>query len=209
MKVLFLSPHTDDAELGAGGTIFKFLENRYEILWVVLSTAEQSLPKNLPKDTLKKEFLNAANFLGLKEKNYKIFNFQVRRLHEHRQEILDELIKTRKDFSPDLVVGPSPNDYHQDHQVVTNEMIRAFKNMSAIICYELPWNQIKLNAQMFVKLKENHIKKKVDLLKNYKSQIILNRAYFSEEFVLGWARVRGVQVKSEFAEAFEPIRWII
>jgi len=209
MKVLFLAPHTDDVELGAGGTLFKFYENGYEILWVVLSTAEDSLPDNLPKDTLKKEFLNVCSSLGFKERNYKIFNFRVRRLHEHRQEILERLVEIRDAFSPDLVIGPSPNDYHQDHQVLTNEMIRAYKNTSAIICYELPWNHVRFDTRAFVKLRKSHVNKKVDLLKNYKSQIMVNKPYFSEDFVFGWARLRGTQVNSEFAEAFEVIKWIL
>lgn len=209
MKVLFLAPHTDDVELGAGGTLFKFLENEYEILWVVFSTAEDSLPHNVPRDTLKKEFLKVSNSLGLRKRNYKIFNFRVRRLHEHRQEILEKLVEIRNDFSPDLVIGPSLNDYHQDHQVLTNEMIRAYKNTSAIICYELPWNHVRFDTRAFVKLERNHVKKKVDLLKNYKSQIMQNKPYFSEEFIFGWARLRGVQVNSEFAESFEVIKWIL
>lgn len=31
MKVLVSSPHTDDAELGCGGTIIKFLEEKHDI----------------------------------------------------------------------------------------------------------------------------------------------------------------------------------
>ncbi|MCW3136645.1 MAG: PIG-L family deacetylase [Canidatus Methanoxibalbensis ujae] len=209
MKILFLSPHTDDVELGAGGTLVKSLELGHEILWVVFSTAEDSLPDNMPKDALKKEFLKVISDLGLKEEDYRIMNFRVRRLHEYRQEILEELVKIRKDFAPDLVIGPSLNDYHQDHQVVAWEMIRAFKNTSSIIAYELPWNHVAFNTQMFVKLEEKHIKKKVELLKNYRSQQILNRPYFSGDFIFGWARMRGIQVRAEFAEAFEVIRWIL
>ncbi len=209
MKVLFLSPHTDDVELGAGGMLARFLEASYEIFWVVFSTAEDSLPHNLPKDTLKQEFLNVVKSLNLSRDNYRIFNFKVRRLHEHRQEVLEELVKIRNEFKPDLVVGPSLHDHHQDHQVVAREMIRAFKNTASIISYELPWNHVSFDAQLFIKLKKRHIQKKIDLLKNYKSQLMLNRPYFNEEFILGWAKMRGVQVKTEFAEAFEVIRWIL
>lgn len=209
MKVLFLAPHTDDVELGSGGTLFKFLENGCEILWVVFSTAEDSLPATLPRDTLKKEFLNVCNSLGLKERNQRIFDFRVRRLHEHRQEILEKLVEIRGDFSPDLIIGPSLNDYHQDHQVLTNEMIRAYKNTSSIICYELPWNHVRFDSRAFVKLERKHVEKKIDLLKNYKSQIMQNKPYFSEGFIFGWARLRGVQVNSEFAESFEVIKWIL
>ncbi len=209
MRTLFISPHTDDVELGAGATLIKQLEGGNEILWVVFSTAETSLPEDTPKDTLRQEFLDVTRSIGLKENNYKIFDFQVRYLPSHRQEILEEMITMKKEFSPDLIIGPSLNDHHQDHEVVAKEMIRAFKDTSSIICYELPWNHLQFNTQLFVKIDEKHVDKKIDLLKKYESQIKLDRAYFSEEYIRGWARMRGVQVKAEFAEAFEVVRWIL
>ena len=208
-KILIIAPHTDDAELGCGGSITKFIEEGHKILWVVFSTAEGSLPKGLPKDTLKREFLGVIKDLGLKKENYKLFNFKVRNLHEHRQEILEELITIRAGFKPHIVIGPSLNDFHQDHQVVANEMIRAFKTTSSIICYELPWNHVTFNTQLFVKFKKEHVVKKCEMLKNYKSQLTKGKTYFSEEFIYGLAKTRGVQCDSEYAEAFEVIRWMI
>ena len=209
MKILVLSPHTDDVELGCGGGIAKFISEGHNILWVVFSTAEESLPEDLPKDTLKKEFLSVMNGQGLKEDNYRVFNFKVRTLHEHRQEILEKLINLRENFKPQMVIGPSLNDFHQDHQVVANEMVRAFKTTSSIICYELPWNHITFNTQLFIKLKKEHIVKKCEMLKNYKSQLTKGKTYFSEEFIYGLAKTRGVQCDSEYAEAFEVIRWMM
>jgi N-acetylglucosamine malate deacetylase 1 len=206
--MLFLSPHTDDVELGAGGTLVKYLENGNEIHWVVFSTADTSLPEHMPRDTLRKEFMDVAKSLGLDEKSYRIFNLEVRYLSQNRQLILDEMIRIRKDLSPDIVIGPSLNDHHQDHQTVANEMLRAYKNTSSILCYELPWNHVEFNTQLFIKLEDSHIEKKIRLLKKYDSQISLERPYFSEEFIRGWAKLRGVQVNAGFAEAFEVIRWI-
>ena len=209
MKILILSPHADDAELGAGGGIAKFIESGDEIFWVVFSTAEESLPAGFPEDTLRTEFTNVASGLGLKEPNYKIFSFSVRRLHEHRQEILDDLVSIREERKPDLVIGPSLNDFHQDHQVVANEMVRAFKTSASIICYELPWNHINFSTQLFIKLNSSHIAKKCEMLRNYHSQLEKNPPYFAAEFVAGLARVRGIQCNAECAEAFEVVRWTI
>ncbi|WP_445474223.1 PIG-L deacetylase family protein [Methanococcoides methylutens] len=209
MNILVLSPHTDDAELGCGGSIAKFLEEGHDIFWVVFSTAEDSLPQNLPKDTLEKEFLESVHEIGLENDKYKIFNFKVRNLHNHRQEILEDLIQIRKNVNPDLVIGPSVNDYHQDHQVVANEMIRAFKTTSSIICYELPWNHITFNTQLFVKLESKHMSQKYNQLKHYRSQFIQNKSYFSKDFVYGFGSTRGIQCNSKYAEAFEVVRWMI
>ena len=195
-------------ELGAGGTLCKLLEEGHEIYWNVFSTAESSLPEGMPKDTLRKEFMAVAHQAGVDESHYTIYDFKVRYLFASRQEILDELVKTRRKIQPDLVVGPSLNDHHQDHQVIANEMVRAFKNTSSIISYELPWNHVNFNMQLFYRLEKKHIEKKIKLLKNYKSQIAINRRYFANEFIKGEARTRGVQVNSDYAEAFEVIRWI-
>ena len=211
-KVLLLSPHTDDVELGAGATVCKMLEQGYEFHWIVFSTAEDALPEDWDKDFLEKEFLEVVAHLdGLfpQKINHQIEKYKVRRLSEYRQDILDKMIKVRKSFSPDIVIGPSLNDYHQDHQVIANEMVRAFKTNSSIICYELPWNHIKFDTQLFVELEEKHVELKCKLLEKYNSQISLNRQYFNREYVYGLANVRGTQIKSKYAEAFEVVRWIV
>jgi len=46
---------------------------------------------------------------------------------ENRQKILEDLIKIKKEIKPDLIFVPSFNDIHQDHQVLTQEGLRAFK----------------------------------------------------------------------------------
>jgi hypothetical protein len=88
-------------------------------------------------------------------------------------------------------------------------MIRAFKTTSSIICYEMPWNHLSFNTQLFVRLDKHHIERKMDLLKHYKSQLELQRPYFSEEFIYGLAKTRGIQCNSEYAEAFEVLRWMM
>ncbi|HDI02676.1 MAG TPA: PIG-L family deacetylase, partial [Candidatus Aenigmarchaeota archaeon] len=94
MKVLLLSPHTDDVELGAGGTVAKLLEEGHELYWVVFSTCEDAVPKGLPRDTLKKEFLSVVNYMGIK--NYETHNFKNKEFPSHRQEILETLVNVKK-----------------------------------------------------------------------------------------------------------------
>tara|TARA_Y100001954_G_C15795003_1_gene597138 strand:- start:32 stop:670 length:639 start_codon:yes stop_codon:yes gene_type:complete len=207
-KILFLSPHTDDVELGAGGTLCKYIENNYQIYWLVFSTAVESVPKGMPKNTLRLEFLNVIKKLGLNSKNFKIFDIPVRRFNEHRQSILESLINVRNSFKPDLVIGPSQYDIHQDHRVISNEMVRAFKSNCSILGYELPWNNPKFKSQYFEKIDKSLMDKKYEILKSYSSQISLNRNYFDKDFIFGLARTRGVQINSKYAEAYEVIRWI-
>lgn len=203
---MILSPHTDDAELGCGGLISKLIEQGKNIYWVVFSSAKESLPHGAPEDTLVGEFKSVMDYLKLDESRYRIYDFQVRRLNEHRQDILEELVAIRKSFNPDLVIGPSLNDYHQDHIVVSNEMIRAFKTHCSIICYELPWNHLKFENQLFIELSPENIQTKLNLLECYKSQISLNRTYFSKDYIYSLAISRGGQIGKKYAEAFEVVR---
>lgn len=208
-NILVLSPHTDDAELGCGGTIAKFIKEGKNIFWVVFSTAEESLPENMEKDTLANEFKKVTKSVGLSRKNFEIYHFPVRKLSEHRQEVLEELVKFRKSFKPDLVIGPSLNDFHQDHTVVANEMIRAYKSAANIICYELPWNHIQFHTQLFLELSDEFIRTKIKMMNVYKSQFYLKRTYFNKDFIKGLARTRGSQINVNYAEAFEVVRWRI
>lgn len=204
-NILVLAPHTDDAELGCGGTIARLLEEGKKVSIAVFSTAEESLPEGAAPGTLKLEFLNSMKVLGIKQDNLYIYNFPVRRFSYNRQEILEEIVVLRKNLSPDMVFVPSSNDLHQDHKVIHEESLRAFKNIS-ILGYELPWNNINFSAQALISLKRNHINKKWQALQEYKTQFKKGREYFSKEFFEGLARVHGTQIKCEYAEAFEVIR---
>ena len=128
-KILVLAPHTDDGELGCGGTIAKLIEEKKQVFYVAFSSAEKSVPKDLPKDILKKEVKKAMRILGLSERNLILFNYEVRNFPKYRQEILEDMIKLNEKIKPDLVLLPSTHDIHQDHQVVSQEGFRAFKSM--------------------------------------------------------------------------------
>jgi LmbE family N-acetylglucosaminyl deacetylase len=205
-NILVLAPHTDDGELGAGGTISKFILEGASVTYAAFSTAEQSVPNGFPKDILKTEVKKATQVLGIHPNNLLIFNYEVRKLGYVRQEILEELIKIKKNYAFDLILLPSLNDIHQDHSTIANEGVRAFKNCT-ILGYELIWNNLTFNTQCFIHLEKKHIENKVAALKEYKSQGF--RDYLSAEFIFSLAKTRGVQIGTEYAEAFEVIRLII
>jgi LmbE family N-acetylglucosaminyl deacetylase len=202
-NVLVLAPHTDDGELGCGGTIAKLIESGISVTYVAFSIAEESVPPGFPSNILSKEVKEATRILGVLPQNLIVLNYKVRKLNYVRQEILEELIKIRKTNSFDLVFIPSLNDLHQDHSTVAQEGLRAFKNTS-IFSYELIWNNRKFETSCFVSLKKEQIDKKVQALTAYKSQGF--RDYLSHEFIFSLAKTRGVQVSCEYAEAFEIVR---
>ena len=201
--MLVLAPHTDDGELGAGGTIAKLIANGSKITYVAFSTATSSVPEGFPPDILKTEVKDATKVLGIQPENLIIYDYEVRKLGAYRQQILERLIELRQDNEFDLVLTPSLQDIHQDHATIAVESLRAFKNIS-ILGYELIWNNLSFDTKCFVELDEEYLQKKYMALKMYNSQ--RGRKYLSKEFTFSLAKARGIQVGREYAECFEVIR---
>jgi N-acetylglucosamine malate deacetylase 1 len=205
-RVLVLAPHTDDGEFGCGGTIAKYLDLGIEVFYVPFSACQQSVLKEFPSDILITEVKAATQVLGIKPQHLILLDYAVRTFNYRRQEILDDLIKLRKEVAPDLILMPSVNDIHQDHHTIATEGLRAFK-FSSILCYEVPWNNFTFNTSAFVHLEETHVQRKVDALREYRSQA--HRPYANEEFIRSLARTRGVQISTRYAETFDVVRWIM
>jgi len=205
-KILILAPHTDDGELGCGGSIAKFVEEGKEVYYAAFSVAEESVPEGFPKNVLEVELMTATKILGVPKENVLIYGYKVRTFSYHRQEILDDLLKLKHEIRPDLIFLPSLNDLHQAHKTLADEGRRMFKR-NTILGYEEPWNNISFDTISFVPLEERHIQKKIDALLCYETQRY--RKYLNEEFIRGLAKARGTQIEKEYAEAFEVIRWIL
>jgi LmbE family N-acetylglucosaminyl deacetylase len=205
-RILILAPHTDDGEFGCGGSIAKFIETGAEVYYAAFSLCEQSVPGGYPRDILETELKRATKVWGIPSSNLLIFRYPVRRFAEHRQDILENLVELEKTVKPTLVFMPSINDLHQDHHIIAQEGLRAFKK-TTILAYEMPWNNINFSTQLFIKLQDRHIETKVAALNEYQSQ--KRKSYASEAFVKSLALTRGVSIEADYAEAFEVVRWVI
>lgn len=204
-RVFILAPHTDDGELGCGGLIAKYVANGSEVFYIAFSTCSESLPKELPADTLSVECKAATAALGIPSSNVLLFDFTVRHLQANRQEILEELIVLKNKYQPTTVLLPAQYDIHQDHQAIFEEGLRAFKH-STVLGYELPWNNWRFQPNYYESLSEENLSAKINALKNYKTQE--KRSYMQESFIRSLAVVRGIQSGTPLAEAYEVYRMI-
>jgi LmbE family N-acetylglucosaminyl deacetylase len=205
-QILVLAPHTDDGEFGCGGSIAKFIEQGADVYYATFSLCEESVPAGWPKDILEKELKKAMEVWGIPDSNLLIYRYPVRHFAEYRQDILEDLIKLQQRLKPEIVFLPSFNDLHQDHHIMAQEGIRAFKK-TTILAYEMPWNNIIFSTQLFIKLAKRHVDIKVAALNEYKSQKEKN--YANANFIRSLSRTRGVSIDTNYAEAFEVVRWII
>ena len=206
-SALVLAPHTDDGELGCGGTIARLVESGCDVSYWAFSRCAESLPLGYWPDTLVEEMQKATDILGLESSRVSIEDFPVRRLSEHRQDILERMF-FRQAIDYDVVFIPSSQDMHQDHAVIHAEAVRAFRNTS-ILGYEFPRNTLSFPTQAFVRLEARHVRQKQAAAAEYKTQEELGRLYITNEHIEALAHVRGVQIGTHYAEAFEVIRWIL
>lgn len=196
MRILALSPHTDDVELGAGGTLTKLIQQGAIAHVVAFSTGYAA----------EDEFWASMHTLGVSEAT--VWNFENKKYYLSRQVILDMLIKLGSAFCPDTILVPSTNDIHQDHQVATIEAQRAFRHCT-ILGYELPRNTVAapFRSLCFSGLSEQHIDLKIEALALYESQS--GHKYMQGEIIRSLARVRGLQIGVKYAEAFEVLKWVL
>jgi len=202
-KILVLSPHPDDGEIGCGGTMARFLEEGKEVVHVLFCAAENIGREKVPKEGRFDEFENACDFMGTE---YEWYDFPHRRLSEERQNILELMVGIGEQHDPDLVLIPCPTDLHQDHKVIAEEGLRAFKRRN-VWGYEMLWNNLTFKTHTFVGLEKRHVEKKESAILKYESQ--KHRDYINGNFIESLARARGVQIGSKYAEVFEHIRGVI
>src|SRR5215510_12623061 len=196
-RVLCLGAHSDDIEIGCGGTVLRMIERSktIEFYWLVLS----SNPKR------RKEAESSANAF-LRRAHKKIVVVKSFRdgflpyLGPPVKECFEEL---KKVFTPDVIFTHCRHDLHQDHRLVCELTWNTFRD-HLILEYEIPKYDADLRSpNFFVPLSEIHARKKVKTLVRYfKTQH--NKQWFSEELFYGLMRLRAAEAASptRYAEAF-------
>lgn len=205
-NVLILAPHTDDGEFGCGGTMARLLEEGHEIFYVAFSICRDSVPKGEREDILDIELHKAMSVFGIDNEHTIVLDYPVREFTKHRQDILDDMLRITKRVSPQKIFAPSIQDIHQDHHVIAEEAMRAFKKVT-LYAYEVPWNNFTFSNQAYFKLEKRHVEIKRRAIECYETQ--KHKPYASEEFTYGQMKVHGVQVECEYAEVFEVVRAIL
>lgn len=202
-RIFILSPHADDGILGCGGVISKFIKRKYEVFYLVFSDGTPVIHSCIVTEEIQK----AGRILGIPKDCIWIKSWKTRTFEKYRQAILDWMIRLERKWKPDMVFVPSSQDFHQDHMTIFREALRAFKFSSTLLGYEELWNNLKFGTTCFIQIEASDLGRKSLALKCCSSQ--KDRYYFSDGFAQSLALVRGTQIKTKYAEAFEILRWII
>jgi LmbE family N-acetylglucosaminyl deacetylase len=194
LSVLAIGAHPDDIEIGAGGMLLSLAESRagLQARYVVLTgTADRQL-----------EARDAAHsFLPGADLTVELSDLPEGRLPAAWDRVKEALEQVARSCSPDLIVAPSRGDAHQDHRVIAEIVPTVFRDQ-LYLGYEIPkWDGDLDRPSVYFPLSADMARRKVELLnKCFPSQ--RNRDWWDDEVVLGLARLRGMECRASYAEAF-------
>jgi len=195
--VLLLGAHSDDIEIGCGGTVLKLVKTHpgLNFYWVVLGsngirTTEAQKSANL--------FLD-----GIVNKNIIVKNFRDGFFPHMGVEIKDFFEQLKRDVNPDLIFTHYRQDLHQDHRLTCELTWNTFRN-HLILEYEIPKYDGDLgNPNLFVPLDETLCQRKIDFLfDSFHSQT--DKHWFTSDTFRALMRIRGIESGSaeKWAEAY-------
>jgi LmbE family N-acetylglucosaminyl deacetylase len=197
LRVLCLGAHSDDIEIGCGGTVLSLLESydNVAVHWVVFSASEVRARE---AEDSAAAFLAQARQKEVVVKRYRdgFFPFL-------GAQIKDDFEELKHRFNPDLVLTHYRDDRHQDHRLISDLTWNTFRN-HLILEYEIPTFDGDLGCpNFFVPLTESVCSRKVrNLIESFKSQV--QKHWFDEQTFLAILRLRGMEANSptRLAEAF-------
>jgi LmbE family N-acetylglucosaminyl deacetylase len=201
-NVLVLAPHVDDESIGCGATIARFVEEGLSVRVAAFSKAVISLPDGVTEQQVTDEYFRAIGRLGCIGH---IYNYPTRDFDLNRQDFLDTMVQMREAYEPDLVICPSLNDMHQDHQIIAEQACRAFWDVS-VVGFESVRKCKRFDARVYIPVALEHVTRKMEAVQCYESQSIKELFPGDPNYVMSQARLRGLQIGEPLAEAFECVQ---
>ena len=204
-RILALGAHSDDIEIGAGGTLLQAIQRQpevapavypgegLEIWWVVFSA---------PKARYGEASDSAEEFLaGVSQKYIQIGSFRESYFPTEWAGIKNWFEEIARTFNPDLVLTHYRNDLHQDHRVLSDLAWNTFRN-HLILEYEiLKYDGDFGTPNVYVPLSEEAVDRKIALLmKHFRHPAV--KALVYGEYLRGHDAPAGRRIGLEF-----PPKW--
>ena len=197
-RVCFIGAHPDDIELGCGALIAR-ISGKADVRCVTFSNNQ----KNPALKNLVEEHYASMATLGVPRDQVDLLEFETRRFQEHRQDILEAMIWILKKDDPDIVFVHSKSDVHQDHGVLTQEALRAFRGRT-VLGFDVIRSSYGFFPDFLVGVDESDVRMKLDALACYKTYE--GKYYFSPDVTRATLIRNGAICERPYAEGFDILR---
>jgi LmbE family N-acetylglucosaminyl deacetylase len=198
LDVLCLGAHPDDIEIGCGATLLTLAQRpSTRVTGVVLTSSEAralearaSLPRFVP------------------DAEVEVHGLPDGRLPSVWGDVKDLLEDVARRRTPTVVLAPRPDDAHQDHRLIGKLATTVWRD-ALVLHYEIPkWDGDIGPMTHYVPVDDELARAKVELLnQSFPSQ--LARDWWDDELFLGLMRVRGMEARSRYAEAFRCTKVVL
>ena len=197
LKILCLGAHSDDIEIGCGGTILSMLKKykNSNVNWVVFSSENEREEEARISANIFLEHAASKNIHVEKFRNgfFPYIGGDIKEYFEAMKQIV----------SPDIIFTHYREDLHQDHRVVSELTWNTFRN-HLLLEYEIPkWDGDLGRPNVFLPLNDAVCRTKVDtILSVFKSQI--SKHWLNEDLLYSLMRIRGMECISHtgYAESY-------
>jgi LmbE family N-acetylglucosaminyl deacetylase len=200
-SVVAIGAHPDDIEIAAGGLMLTLAATVPDLsVHYVLLTGTS--------DRQAEARFAAAEFLPGARLTYSLHELPDGRLPQHWGAVKETLHAEAEGRSPDLVLAPSAHDAHQDHRLLAELAPTVFR-AALTLGYEIPkWDGDFGRPNLYLPLGDEVARRKVELLHAcFPSQ--KDRDWWDDEVFLGLARLRGMECRSRYAEAFYSTKAVL
>jgi LmbE family N-acetylglucosaminyl deacetylase len=196
-RILCLGSHSDDIEIGCGGTILQLLDRHKNTVvhWVVFSADRTRADEARASADV---FLGATQRKQIVVKDFKdgFFPYCGAEIKSYFEELKHQI-------SPDVIFTHCRHDLHQDHRMICELTWNTWRD-HLILEYEVPKYDGDFGTPNFyVELDERLSQRKVQhVLEIFRSQ--KEKRWFSQDTLLAVLRLRGMECRAStrYAEAF-------
>lgn len=194
-SVAVVGAHCDDIAIGAGATLLQMTRRNPGIVVHALVLTGAGTEREIEE---KNAF---AAMCGAAEVRLTVADLPDGNLPRHWGDVKDRVAEFRRTCEPDLVIGPQRHDAHQDHRLLAELIPTEFRNHMYWGYEILKWESDLPTPNVYRPVGPEDADRKQRLLhESYPSQT--GKFWFDEEAFLGLMRIRGVQCRSRYAEAF-------
>jgi LmbE family N-acetylglucosaminyl deacetylase len=204
ISVLCIGAHSDDIEIGAGGTLLHWIASGVvvEAHWCVLCAADVRSAE---------AEASAADFLrGSASAKVELAAFKDSFFPYQGGELKEWFIGLKSRVHPDIILTHQRDDAHQDHREVSNLTWNAFRD-HLILEYEIPkWDGDLGRPNCYVPLEAEVLDRKITLLMDHFGTQ-RSKDWFDKETFRGLARLRGIECRASegYAEAFTARKFLL
>jgi LmbE family N-acetylglucosaminyl deacetylase len=222
-SALVVAPHADDEALGAGGLIARLTQGgaRVRVIFAVVDGFHHyGVPGGVTLDERKAEIREAARILGFESDVLYEGKDLIEKLDTVPQrDLVDRFEQELNRHRPDLLLLPHGWEYDQDHAACFRAGFAAARPIPAelgkhfvrrVLVYESPkvtWTETPFRPRVYWDI-TGEMDRKLAAIAAYRTQLRQPPHVRSLDNVRALAHLRGSEIGTTYAEAYDVLRWV-